>query len=388
MSWSKTLFLSIIVIMLLGIFYFLRLSPHTNLDTAQSLYGAIAEGYLAFFALALTLVFVVIQLSPYSHVELAGYIFDIEVVLYILLLVCTIFFPFLMLMLAIKTSLSLFISISLAIASFLMFPSLLEHIRDKLIPENIIANTVNVVERNISGGKTDKIKNQIDRIFHIITKANMLNDYLTIEHALDGYEEIFKNAAANSNVRFEVVEELIERIKGLRIIFVGNSFSTEIMLKSLVQIGKYSIRYDLPKADIGRIMEIVELIPWQAINLGDSLDLQKSIKSYNEILSYMADVLHNKDYQSSLAKWYVLIGAYGLQKSDNYCQRIIITSLKSLINSGKISYRIACQEALNAVNAELFWELEAEFVTKFINSWPKDQLLKFKSCMGIDQPIN
>ena len=116
MSWQETLLSSIIVIMLLGIFYFLRLPPHTNLDTAQPLYGAIAEGYLAFFALVLTLVFVVIQLSPYSHVELAGYyIFDVKVVLYILLLVCTIFFPFLMLMLAIKTSLSLFISISLVL---------------------------------------------------------------------------------------------------------------------------------------------------------------------------------------------------------------------------------------------------------------------------------
>lgn len=379
MTWAKTSFWAVVFILMLGVFYFSRITQDTYSGNVEVLYSAIAEGYLAFFALVLTLIFVSIQLSPYSHVELAHYIFNTQVILYLLLLVVTIFFPFIMLLLANETHLALFISISLSVASFIIFPSLLIHIRDKLRPSNIINNSVFVVIKNISNKRTSEVSSEVDRIFRIATQASMLDDYITIENALDGLQSIFEKVASIRTYRqFELIEDLIERIRGLRRIFFGNSFSIKIMLRALVKIGKHSLRYELPKVDIGRVMEIIELIPWQAINIGDSLALQESIRAYNELLNHMADTLHNKGFQSSLAKWYVLIGSYGLQKSNIYCQRIILLSLISLIKADTIDYSIACREAQKAVKVEPFWELEPSYVMSFVEMWPQDKLLPFE----------
>ena len=83
----------------------------------------------------------------------------------------------------------------------------------------------------------------------------------------------------------------------------------------------------------------------------------------------MSDNIYNLDYQSKLSKWYVLIGAYVYQNSNEYSQRIILTSLKNHIASNRIDYSIACQQAIAATKENEYWELTVNSVNKFISLW-------------------
>lgn len=383
----RGLIVVILFLIVLGIFYFPLIS---SANGAIQVYAIISQGFLGFFSLAFTILFITFQLSPYSDIDLADTVFDTISVSYFIFLFVVIFFPLLMIALDIEAPLLEAASIGLAILAFIFFPIYFIHIREKLKPSSIATHIMLAVAKDIKDGQLHRLTEHIDFLFRITTKAHTLYDFVTVQHTLKCLGIVYGNIQAlpARNDGNPTNEYLLQRISDLRRIFLDDSYSLKLILQTLTEIGQRAIEKGLPNPDIGRIMEIIELIPWQAINSGNALALQEAIRTYDTLLTFMSNTIYNKDYQSKLSKWYVLLGAFGSQNSDEYSQRVVLVSLRNHVTSNRIDYDVACQEALTFVQTNEYWELRPISVSKFIELWPVSALINLNKSKKTNKAVS